>query len=115
RKVDSQLAVVNNTIIGNPKDSFNRRFDQPRNYYNSVPTAPFIQAFDPISVLASLAFLAFLLQSFAALFDRTRSLIPTIINSRQANYEYEERVADVEKIVLRALKDYVRNYFCWNE
>ncbi|OXU24526.1 hypothetical protein TSAR_001683 [Trichomalopsis sarcophagae] len=82
------------------------RSDQSRSYYSSVPATPYIPAFDPISVLASLAFLAFLLQSFSALFDRTRSIMPTIISSRRSNSEYGEHFVDIEKRVLRALEEY---------
>lgn len=66
------------------------------------------RAFDPISVLASLAFLAFLLQSFAALFDRTRSMIPTIVSSRQLKSDYNDQLTEVEKRVMRAIEEYVR-------
>ncbi|XP_043461027.1 uncharacterized protein LOC122497795 isoform X2 [Leptopilina heterotoma] len=82
---------------------------QGRSYYGSyghgAPSAPtFYPTFDPISVLASLAFLAFLLQSFASLFDRSRSIIPTIISSRRhSSSEVDE---DVEERVMRALNEY---------
>ncbi|XP_051161759.1 uncharacterized protein LOC127281851 isoform X2 [Leptopilina boulardi] len=82
---------------------------QARSYYGSyghgAPAAPaFYPTFDPISVLASLAFLAFLLQSFASLFDRSRSIIPTIVSSRrQSSAEVDK---DVEERVMRALNEY---------
>ncbi|XP_058790603.1 uncharacterized protein LOC131663884 [Phymastichus coffea] len=89
--------------------------EQSRTYY-TVPAAPLIpadrfidilrRAFDPISILASLAFLAFLIQSFAALFDRTRSIFPTIISSRRSSSDYDENFFDIEKRVLRALEEY---------
>uniref|UniRef100_A0ABD2X7N2 Uncharacterized protein n=1 Tax=Trichogramma kaykai TaxID=54128 RepID=A0ABD2X7N2_9HYME len=66
----------------------------------------FFRAFDPISVLASLAFLAFLLQSFAALFDRTRAFVPTIVSSRRSSKDNGEQFEDIEKQVLRALEEY---------
>ncbi|XP_033221974.1 uncharacterized protein LOC117176072 isoform X2 [Belonocnema kinseyi] len=83
---------------------------QARSYYGSyghggAPATPtYYPAFDPISVLASLAFLAFLLQSFASLFDRSRSIIPTIVSSsRDSSSELED---DIEERVMRALDEY---------
>lgn len=63
----------------------------------------YFSAFDPISVLASLAFLAFLLQSFATLFDRSRSILPTIISGRQS----DSKVPEISKHVSHALQEYV--------
>lgn len=65
----------------------------------------YFSGFDPISVLASLAFLAFLLQSFATLFDRSRSILPTIVSGRKSAVDL--RVPDISKHVLHALREYV--------
>lgn len=64
----------------------------------------YFRGFDPISILASLAFLAFLLQSFVSLFDRSRSIIPTIVSSRQS---LETSVQDIAEHVFRAIDRYV--------
>ncbi|XP_063986574.1 uncharacterized protein LOC135167376 [Diachasmimorpha longicaudata] len=76
---------------------------QGRSYYGGTSPA-FYPAFDPISILASLAFLAFLLQSFAALFDRSRSIIPAVISSRDSSAEDES--PDPIELILRALEEY---------
>ncbi|XP_015595709.1 uncharacterized protein LOC107267981 [Cephus cinctus] len=80
---------------------------QARSYYSgygAAPAAPtYYPTFDPISILASLAFLAFLLQSFASLFDRSRSIIPTIVSSRGSG---SSQVPDVPTRILRALDEY---------
>lgn len=65
----------------------------------------YFRAFDPISVLASLAFLAFLLQSFASLFDRSRSILPTIISGRQSTMDLT--IPEISKHVSHALQKYV--------
>lgn len=65
----------------------------------------YFRAFDPISVLASLAFLAFLLQSFASLFDRSRSILPTIISGRQSTTDLS--IPEISKHVSHALQEYV--------
>ncbi|XP_048515280.1 uncharacterized protein LOC105686128 isoform X2 [Athalia rosae] len=80
----------------------------PRSYYSNygAPAHTYVPAFlgfDPISILASLAFLAFLLQSFASLFDRSRSIIPTIVSSRQSP---EATVLDIAERVFRAMERY---------
>ncbi|XP_012529353.1 uncharacterized protein LOC105832712 isoform X2 [Monomorium pharaonis] len=79
-----------------------------RSYYGgfgSHSASPaYYHAFDPISVLASLAFLAFLLQSFATLFERSRSILPTIISGRQSDVDLE--VPDISKHVSHALQKY---------
>ncbi|KYN27321.1 hypothetical protein ALC57_03665 [Trachymyrmex cornetzi] len=78
-----------------------------RSYYGGFgSSAPaYYHAFDPISVLASLAFLAFLLQSFATLFERSRSILPTVISGRQSAVNL--RVPEVPKHVSHALREYV--------
>ncbi|XP_015122130.1 uncharacterized protein LOC107044683 [Diachasma alloeum] len=76
---------------------------QARSYYGGTSPA-FYPAFDPISILASLAFLAFLLQSFAALFDRSRSIIPAVISSRDSSIEDEP--PDPIELILRALDEF---------
>ncbi|XP_046604240.1 uncharacterized protein LOC124297355 isoform X1 [Neodiprion virginianus] len=84
---------------------------KPRSYYNTygAPAAPahtYVPAFlgfDPISILASLAFLAFLIQSFVSLFDRSRSIIPTIVSSRQS---LEASIQDIAERVFRAMDRY---------
>ncbi|KAL0103558.1 hypothetical protein PUN28_017669 [Cardiocondyla obscurior] len=76
-----------------------------RSYYSGFgsSTSPaYYHAFDPISVLASLAFLAFLLQSFATLFDRSRSILPTIISGRQSAVKLPE----ISEHMSHALQDY---------
>jgi len=60
-------------------------------------------AFDPISVLASLAFLAFLLQSFASLFERSRSILP--INNRHSIMDLTS--PDIPRHMSDALQEYV--------
>ncbi|XP_018342909.1 PREDICTED: uncharacterized protein LOC108748960 [Trachymyrmex septentrionalis] len=77
-----------------------------RSYYGGFGSfAPaYYHAFDPISVLASLAFLAFLLQSFATLFERSRSILPTIISGRQSAVDL--RVPEIPKHVSHALREY---------
>lgn len=47
------------------------------NEYGPLPNfhSAYYPAFDPLSLLAALAFLAFLLQSFASLFDKSRTLV----------------------------------------
>ncbi|XP_011299441.1 uncharacterized protein [Fopius arisanus] len=77
----------------------------PRSYYGGAPAL--YPAFDSISILASLAFLAFLLQSFAALFDRSRSIIPAVISSRDSSSENEP--PDLPELILRALDEYFLN------
>ncbi|XP_015171468.1 PREDICTED: uncharacterized protein LOC107063860 [Polistes dominula] len=80
---------------------------QARSYYNGFgapATATYYPTFDPISVLASLAFLAFLLQSFASLFDRSRSIIPTIVNSRESSSQLKN--VGITRRILHALDDY---------
>ncbi|XP_033333057.1 uncharacterized protein LOC117224331 [Megalopta genalis] len=61
---------------------------QRKSYYTGQATqtsmAPaYYPIFDPLSVLASLAFLAFLLQSIASLYDHSRSLSSTTVTARQ--------------------------------
>lgn len=63
--------------------------------------------FDPISVLASLAFLAFLLQSFASLYDRSRSMLPTIVSGRQQSSDMDLTIPEISGRVSRALRNYV--------
>ncbi|XP_011696776.1 PREDICTED: uncharacterized protein LOC105455267 [Wasmannia auropunctata] len=76
-----------------------------RSYYGGFGSSPaHYHAFDPISVLASLAFLAFLLQSFATLFDHSRSILPTIVSGRQTAVDL--RVPEVSKHVSHALQEY---------
>ncbi|KAF7988670.1 hypothetical protein HCN44_001243 [Aphidius gifuensis] len=79
---------------------------QSRSYYGTNTSPAFYPAFDPISILASLAFLAFLLQSFVSLFDRSRSIIPTIINHR-SHHNSIENISEPLKFVLNALDEYV--------
>ncbi|KAL6256530.1 hypothetical protein P5V15_012644 [Pogonomyrmex californicus] len=55
-------------------------------------------------VLASLAFLAFLLQSFATLFDRSRSILPTIVSGRQSTGDMT--IPEISKHVSHALREY---------
>ncbi|XP_071648698.1 uncharacterized protein [Temnothorax longispinosus] len=76
-----------------------------RSYYGgfgSTLPAYYHHAFDPITVLASLAFLAFLLQSFATLFERSRSMLPTIVSGRQSDLSAPE----IPKHVSYALQEY---------
>lgn len=68
------------------------------------------RAFDPISVLASLAFLAFLLQSFASLFDRSRSILPTIVSGRQLAMD-DSMIPEISRHVSHALREYVSILF----
>ncbi|KAK2588896.1 hypothetical protein KPH14_001757 [Odynerus spinipes] len=80
---------------------------QARSYYNGFgapATATYYPTFDPISVLASLAFLAFLLQSFASLFDRSRSILPTIVSSRESSPNL--KTTGVTRRILNALDEY---------
>ncbi|XP_014236090.2 uncharacterized protein LOC106658593 [Trichogramma pretiosum] len=103
RRIVAQPVARGATSLGlEPKSD---ELELPRSYYG-MPAAPFVPAFDPISVLASLAFLAFLLQSFAALFDRTRAFVPTIVSSRRSSKDNGEQFEDIEKQVLRALEEY---------
>ncbi|XP_011860311.1 PREDICTED: uncharacterized protein LOC105557628 isoform X2 [Vollenhovia emeryi] len=75
-----------------------------RSYYGGFGSSwpAYYHAFDPISVLASLAFLAFLLQSFATLFERSRSILPTIVSGRQSDLG----VSEASKHVSHALREY---------
>ncbi|XP_057334230.1 uncharacterized protein LOC130673278 [Microplitis mediator] len=86
--------------------SLTSRFDSDtslaRSYYG-YGTPAFYSTFDPISVLASLAFLAFLLQSFMSLFDRSRSIIPAIVTSRSVS---RDEVPDPIKLIMQALDEY---------
>ncbi|XP_072750901.1 uncharacterized protein [Anoplolepis gracilipes] len=78
-----------------------------RSYYSGFDSSTlpaYYSAFDPISVLASLAFLAFLLQSFASLFDRSRSILPTIISGRQSTTDLS--IPEISKHVSHALQEY---------
>ncbi|XP_047354810.1 uncharacterized protein LOC124951077 isoform X1 [Vespa velutina] len=80
---------------------------QARSYYNGFgapATATYYPIFDPITVLASLAFLAFLLQSFASLFDHSRSIVPTIINSRESSSQLKN--VGITRRILHALDNY---------
>lgn len=70
-----------------------------------VNSEVFFSTFDPISVLASLAFLAFLLQSFASLYDRSRSILPTIVSGRRQSSDVT--IPEISRHVSRALRDYV--------
>lgn len=83
---------------------------QERNYYNGFNshTLPaYYSAFDPISILASLAFLAFLLQSFASLFDRSRSILPTLISGRQSTIDdLTDDIPGISEHMSRALQEY---------
>ncbi|XP_053595723.1 uncharacterized protein LOC103573464 isoform X2 [Microplitis demolitor] len=72
-----------------------------RSYYG-YGTPAFYSTFDPISVLASLAFLAFLLQSFVSLFDRSRSIIPAIVTSRSVSSDLPDPI----KLIMQALDEY---------
>ncbi|XP_017892311.1 uncharacterized protein LOC108632325 [Ceratina calcarata] len=58
---------------------------ETRNYYDgyrgTAVTPYYSSGFDPLSIMASLAFLAFLFQSLVSLFDRSRSIRPVM--SRQ--------------------------------
>ncbi|XP_014477828.1 PREDICTED: uncharacterized protein LOC106746118 isoform X2 [Dinoponera quadriceps] len=74
-----------------------------RSYYSGFGSSPaHYHTFDPISVLASLAFLAFLLQSFASLYDRSRSMLPTIVSGRRQSSD----LTIPDEISRRALRDY---------
>ncbi|KAH0535275.1 uncharacterized protein LOC123267440 [Cotesia glomerata] len=73
-----------------------------RSYYG-YGTPAFYSTFDPISVLASLAFLAFLLQSFMSLFDRSRSMIPTIVTNRSVP---RNQIPDPIELIMQALDEY---------
>ncbi|XP_050448826.1 uncharacterized protein LOC126850154 [Cataglyphis hispanica] len=78
-----------------------------RSYYSGFDSSTlpaYYSAFDPISVLASLAFLAFLLQSFASLFDHSRSILPTIISGRQSTVDLT--IPEISKHVSHALQKY---------
>ncbi|XP_011269621.1 uncharacterized protein LOC105259414 [Camponotus floridanus] len=78
-----------------------------RSYYGGFDSSTlpaYYSAFDPISILASLAFLAFLLQSFASLFDRSRSILPTIISGRQSTIDLT--IPEISKHMSRALQEY---------
>lgn len=80
---------------------------QARSYYNGFgapATAAYYPTFDPISVLASLAFLAFLLQSFASLFDHSRSIVPTMINSRESSTQLKN--VGITRRILHVSDDY---------
>ncbi|KAF7390969.1 hypothetical protein HZH66_009449 [Vespula vulgaris] len=80
---------------------------QARSYYNGFgapATATYYPTFDPISVLASLAFLAFLLQSFASLFDHSRSIVPTMINSRESSTQLKN--VGITRRILHVSDDY---------
>ncbi|XP_034941508.1 uncharacterized protein [Chelonus insularis] len=79
---------------------------QPRSYYgygtNAAPA--YYPTFDPISILASLAFLAFLLQSFVSLFDRSRSIIPAVVSSRDSTLQHQ--IPDPIQLIMRAIDEY---------
>ena len=66
----------------------------------------FFRAIDPLSVLASLAFLAFLIQSLASMFDRSRSIAPTTVTAR---HFMELKMLALSTQVLRALEKYEEN------
>ncbi|XP_012287150.1 uncharacterized protein LOC105703368 isoform X2 [Orussus abietinus] len=75
-----------------------------RSHYGGTSFTPaYYPTFDPISVLASLAFLAFLLQSFASLFVRSRSIFPTIMSGRKKPEDNDNFIAGR---ALRAINNY---------
>ncbi|XP_076683986.1 uncharacterized protein LOC143376997 [Andrena cerasifolii] len=81
-----------------------------RSYYSGYGTAvspTYYPAIDPLSVLASLAFLAFLIQSFASMFDRSRSIAPTTVTAR---HFMELKMLALSTQVLRALEKYEENH-----
>ncbi|XP_076294692.1 uncharacterized protein LOC143215944 isoform X1 [Lasioglossum baleicum] len=85
---------------------------QRKSYYTGQGTqtamAPtYYQMFDPLSVLASLAFLAFLLQSIASLFDHSRSLSSTTLTARQ--FMEVEMLTSVTH-ALQALEKYEKDH-----
>lgn len=99
--------IISKCIIG--KTQVKSQFKLPRQVatvVNSENWHGFFSTFDPISVLASLAFLAFLLQSFASLYDRSRSMLPTIVSSRQQS-AMDLTIPEISRHVSRALRDYV--------
>ncbi|XP_011152655.1 uncharacterized protein LOC105191152 isoform X2 [Harpegnathos saltator] len=80
-----------------------------RSYYSGFGTSAspaHYHTFDPISVLASLAFLAFLLQSFASLYDRSRSMLPTIVSGRRESSDTDLTIPEISRHVSRVLRDY---------
>ncbi|XP_032668094.1 uncharacterized protein LOC116842665 [Odontomachus brunneus] len=80
-----------------------------RSYYSgfgSFASPAHYHTFDPISVLASLAFLAFLLQSFASLYDRSRSMLPTIVSGRRRSSDMDLTIPEISTHVSRALRNY---------
>ncbi|KOC61482.1 hypothetical protein WH47_05086 [Habropoda laboriosa] len=83
---------------------------QGRNYYNgygeTAVTSTYYPAFDPLSVMASLAFLAFLFQSLVSLFDRSRSVTPTAVTARQF---MELKMLTLTTQILHALEKYEKN------
>ncbi|XP_043287144.1 uncharacterized protein [Venturia canescens] len=93
--------------VGRPTSMYRNKGEtdlDSRSYYGGYGAPALYPAIDTVSVLASLAFLAFLLHSFASLFDRSRSIIPSVVSNRQLS---EERgIPDSVKLVLRALDEY---------
>ncbi|EZA60476.1 hypothetical protein X777_13565 [Ooceraea biroi] len=73
--------------------------------FGSSTSPAYYHAFDPISVLASLAFLAFLLQSFASFYEHSRSILPTIVSSRHSSSDLT--IPDISRHVSNALQEYV--------
>ncbi|XP_076248976.1 uncharacterized protein LOC143188530 [Calliopsis andreniformis] len=81
---------------------------QGKTYHSGYGTAitPTYPAVDPLSVLASLAFLAFLLQSLIPLFDRSRSIRSATATAR---HFMELKILALTTQVLRALEKYGKN------
>ncbi|XP_078037930.1 uncharacterized protein LOC144470530 [Augochlora pura] len=85
---------------------------QRKSYYtgqgSQTSMAPtYYPVFDPLSVLASLAFLAFLLQSIASLFDHSRSFSSTSVSARQFT---EVETLTLVTQALHALAKYNKNH-----
>ncbi|XP_031834065.1 uncharacterized protein LOC116427635 [Nomia melanderi] len=83
---------------------------QRKSYYTGHATAmtpTYYPLFDPLSVLASLAFLAFLLQSIASLFDHSRSMASTRVTSRQF---MELKMLTLVTQMLHALEKYDKHH-----
>lgn len=81
-----------------------RKYASRETMLNHIQSSPRFSLFDPLSVLASLAFLAFLLQSIASLFDHSRSMASTRVTSRQF---MELKMLTLVTQMLHALEKYV--------
>ena len=101
-ELDKSYSIVPRTAPGYRKTPTGLQ----RSYYGTAVSPTYYPAIDPLSVLASLAFLAFLIQSFASMFDRSRSIAPTTVSAR---HFIELKMLALGTQVLRALEKYEEN------